>query len=89
MKNSKGQIFQYINSPRHVVLATPVISLLAAVTAACEPEHYYAFCDEQDANGWKLVNVERDSEGYIMACTYTSPDGRQSYTPRCSQHGCD
>lgn len=68
-----------------------VIAMTALVIlSGCErkPEHYYVFCDGQDGNGWKLTDTEK-RDGYLIACTYQSPDRSQSYTARCNDNGCD
>lgn len=65
---------------------------VAATLGACQPSkpaHYYVLCDDQDYNGWTLVDFEKDDAGYLMACTYQSPDRQQSYTSRCQPEGCD
>jgi hypothetical protein len=66
-----------------------VLLLLVAV-AACDrkPAHYYVLCEGLDGAGWHLVGTEYE-EGYLMACTYQSPDKRNIYTVRCSDRGCD
>ena len=64
---------------------------LATLLLGCQPAkpaHYYVLCEGKDYNGWDLVNTEREN-GYLMACTYQSPDKRQSYTSRCRENGCD
>lgn len=53
------------------------------------PKHYYVLCEERDGAGWRLIDHRRDSKGYILACTYQSPDRQQSYTVRCGESGCD
>ena len=53
-----------------------------------KPEHYYVLCDGKDRNNWSLIDTESDN-GYLMACTYQSPDRKQSYTVRCNSNGCD
>lgn len=65
---------------------------IAAVLGACgdgAPAHYYVLCENKDANGWLLIDHQRDDKGYILACTYQSPDRRQAYTARCTARGCD
>jgi major membrane immunogen (membrane-anchored lipoprotein) len=63
---------------------------IALPIAGCDvkPEHYYVMCDNVDARGWKLVNIERQ-DGYLMSCTYQSPDRKFSETLRCTDRGCD
>lgn len=53
------------------------------------PEHYYVLCEDVDGAGWRLIDHQRDSKGYIMSCTYQSPDKQQSRTARCTSSGCD
>jgi hypothetical protein len=53
------------------------------------PEHYYVLCENVDGAGWRLIDHQRDSKGYILSCTYQSPDKRQSRTARCTSNGCD
>ena len=53
------------------------------------PEHYYVLCEEQDYEGWVLIDVFKDDGGYILSCTYRSPDRSLSYTVSCSSTGCD
>lgn len=53
------------------------------------PKHYYVLCEDRDASGWSLIDQQRDSNGYILACTYRSPDRQRSYTVRCRETGCD
>jgi hypothetical protein len=69
------------------------LTLLFTVTLVllgCErkPEHYFVFCEGKDANGWNLIGTEYDG-GYLIACTYQSPDRQQLYTARCRDTGCD
>lgn len=64
----------------------------AALVMGCQPAkpaHYYVLCEGSDGRGWTLTNVEKDAQGFIMACTYTSPDKRQWETLRCRETGCD
>lgn len=53
-----------------------------------KPPHYLVLCDARDGSGWSLINTEK-SNGYIMACTYQSPDLSRSYTRRCDSDGCN
>lgn len=64
---------------------------LASLLASCsgKPSHYYVFCEDLDGNGWRLIDYEKDANGYLMACTYQSPDRQQMYTARCREQGCD
>lgn len=66
----------------------PLLALLLMV-AACDgkPAHYYVLCEAKDGNGWNLVGTEYQ-DGYLMACTYQSPDKEQAYTVRCTDQGC-
>ncbi|MBN9345016.1 MAG: hypothetical protein J0I48_02275 [Devosia sp.] len=75
-----------------LVRGAVLIAALAFALAGCaggKPAHYYVFCEDKDGAGWKLVGVEKDAQGYLMACTYQSPDKSQSYTVRCRDTGCD
>lgn len=70
---------------------------LAALTSAAvllsgcgdsAPKHYYVMCDGKDARGWALISTTRD-RGYLVSCTYQSPDKSQAYTVSCRAEGCD
>lgn len=63
--------------------------LLLAGCGDGKPKHYYVLCEDRDASGWRLINHQRDANGFILACTYQSPDQRQAYTARCTSEGCD
>lgn len=63
--------------------------LLLAACGDGKPKHYYVLCEDRDASGWRLIDHQRDANGYILACTYQSPDRRQAYTARCTAAGCD
>jgi hypothetical protein len=68
------------------------IFLAVAALGGCgdgAPEHYYVLCEEVDGGGWRLINHQRDSKGYILACTYQSPDQQQVKVLRCGPDGCD
>ncbi|WP_417434342.1 hypothetical protein [Hoeflea sp.] len=52
-----------------------------------KPKHYLVLCDGDDGNGWQLTDTLK-KDGYLLACIYTSRDGRQSYTTRCDNDGC-
>lgn len=65
-----------------------LVALLVLSGCDNEPEHYYALCDSKDYNGWNLINTEYE-DGYLMACTYQSPDREEAYTVRCRETGCD
>lgn len=67
-------------------------ALVALALIGCtdsKPAHYYVWCEEKDASGWLLIDWEEDPQGYLLACTYQSPDKRQMYTARCTDQGCD
>jgi hypothetical protein len=70
--------------------AAVLIALAGAVLAGCEkkPPPHYVLCDDRDGNGWRLVDIERNPDGYLIACTYQSPDGRGRYTSRCGASSC-
>ena len=53
-----------------------------------KPEHYYVWCDNKDSRGWNLTDTE-SREGFLIACSYQSPDKKQSYTVRCNSEGCE
>ncbi len=69
-------------------LAAIVLCVVLAACSSGKPAHYYVLCEGKDYNGWELINIEREN-GYLMACTYQSPDRRQVYTARCRPSGCD
>lgn len=52
-----------------------------------KPPHYLVVCDENDANGWELMNVV-EKNGYIKSCTHSSPDRERHYTRSCDEDGC-
>jgi hypothetical protein len=64
------------------------IAAIAMSACSSKPKHYYVLCEGQDPRGWNLVGTESD-QGYLIACTYQSPDKVQSYTVRCNNDGCD
>ena len=68
--------------------AAMAVSLSAAGCWDSKPAHYYVFCEGNDGNGWDLVDTESEN-GYLMACSYRSPDKKQMYTARCDADGCD
>jgi len=72
------------------LIARAIVVLCCLVLAGCssKPAHYYVLCEGKDYNGWNLIATE-SRDGYLMACTYTSPDRSQSYTTRCRDDGCD
>lgn len=67
-----------------------LVAVAFLALAGCErkPAHYYVLCEGKDYNGWNLIDTEYD-DGYLVACTYQSPDRQQSYTARCRPNGCD
>ena len=70
----------------------PAALLSLLLLSACdsgEPAHYYVLCQGTDFRGWKLISVYRDDQGYILSCTYQSPDKEQTYTVSCRSDGCD
>jgi len=69
-----------------------LLVLLSGFLVACgddAPEHYYALCEDKDGAGWQLIDSELDEKGYLIACTYESPDRQSVYTARCRSDGCD
>lgn len=69
-----------------------VVSVLAwgaLITSGCnqKPPHYLVVCDEKDARSWELISVV-EKNGYIMSCTYRSPDRDEQYTRACDESGC-
>lgn len=69
-----------------------VMVLAALVLSGCaesKPAHYYVWCDDRDGNSWTLIDWEENEQGYVLTCTYQSPDKQQSYTARCTDSGCD
>jgi hypothetical protein len=68
-----------------------IIAMTALVVlSGCErkPENYYVWCEGRDGNGWNLIDTEK-RDGYLISCTYQSPDRSQIYTARCNDDGCD
>lgn len=66
--------------------------VLAIALAGCsdgKPPHYYVLCEASDSNGWRLVASYKNEAGYLLSCTYQSPDQRQTYTATCRASGCD
>lgn len=66
------------------------IACISLMVTACneKPPHYLVLCDEKDGNQWTLVDVVKKN-GYIMSCTYRSPDQSQRYTRACDSEGCN
>ena len=52
-----------------------------------KPEHYYVLCEDLDGAGWRLIDTEY-REGYLISCTYQSPDRLQVREDRCTPEGC-
>jgi hypothetical protein len=67
-----------------------LLSTLSFALMGCDdkPEHYYVWCDNEDTNGWNLIDTE-SKDGFLIACSYQSPDRKQSYTVRCNSNGCE
>jgi hypothetical protein len=60
------------------------------VLAGCwdsKPKHYFVLCESKDRNGWALIDAVK-KDGYLISCTYQSPDKRGIYTSRCDNDGC-
>lgn len=53
-----------------------------------KPKHYYVLCEAKDWNGWDLVYTEK-RDGYLIGCTYQSPDRKQTRIAQCDDSGCD
>jgi hypothetical protein len=66
-----------------------VVAAMASGCGESEPKHYFALCEEKDGRGWTPIDAEKDKRGYLMACTYQSPDKQQVETLRCRKDGCD
>ena len=64
-------------------------ALAAILVSGCDnkPAHYLVLCDQKDGQGWELIDYVKQ-DGYLMSCTYQSPDKAQSYTNRCDAEGC-
>jgi len=60
-----------------------------AMVAGCDnkPKHYFVLCEGKDMNGWNLIDTVK-KDGYLLSCTYQSPDMQQAYTNRCDDNGC-
>ena len=67
-----------------------VVAVLAVCLAGCNPKpaHYLVLCDAKDTNDWMLIDTVKEN-GYIMSCTYQSPDKSQTYTRKCDSDGCN
>lgn len=77
------------NGPLHHILKIATFVAFAAL-AGCDntPEHYYVLCDATDGMGWSLIDTTSEN-GYLMSCTYQSPDRQHVRTDRCTSDGCD
>lgn len=64
-----------------------IVGLLAIVGCDKKPNHYLVTCDQKDYNGWELTNFVK-KDGYLLSCTYTSPDKTQWYMNTCDNTGC-
>jgi len=62
---------------------------LAGCGGPKKPPHYYVLCEDVDGAGWKLIDYEKDEQGYLMSCTYQSPDRRSVRIDSCRADGCD
>lgn len=63
-------------------------SLFIVACSDQKPEHYYVMCTDT-SDGWKLVDSRKDENGYLIACTFQSPDKSQVRTDVCTSTGCD
>lgn len=65
------------------------VAISGALLAGCDnkPKHYLVLCDATDGSGWKLID-SRKRDGYLMSCTYQSPDNTGRYTRQCDDNGC-
>lgn len=52
-----------------------------------KPKHYFVLCEQRDRNGWILIDFVK-KDGYLISCTYQSPNGGGIYTSRCDDNGC-
>lgn len=77
-----------MTTPAKLLILAALVSLALAGCGEQKPAHYYVFCDGKDRNGWELIGTESD-KGFLLACTYQSPDKKQVYTVRCRESGCD
>lgn len=66
--------------------------LLFAIVAfaGCDnkPAHYLVLCDEKDGQEWTLIDTIK-KDGYIISCTYQSPDKLNIYARVCDSSGCN
>lgn len=69
---------------RIVILAVCAFALIGCDN---KPKHYFVMCEATDTNGWKLVD-SKQQDGYLVSCTYQSPDRQNGYTSRCDDNGC-
>ena len=65
-----------------------LIFVLALVGCDDKPSHYLVMCDQKDGQGWSLIDTV-SKNGYIMSCTYQSPDRMNSYSRVCDSSGCN
>jgi len=62
--------------------------LLALAGCDNKPKHYLVLCDAKDSNDWQLIDSQK-KDGYLISCTYQSPDKQGMYTRRCDNNGCN
>jgi len=62
--------------------------VLALTGCDQKPAHYLVLCDQKDGQGWQLIDAVKKN-GYIMSCTYQSPDKLASYSRVCDNSGCN
>lgn len=74
---------------RRTLLAAAMFSAVSLLSSCDQkPPHYLVLCDQKDGNGWDLTDVKKQG-GYIISCSFTSPDKSQSYTRACDADGCN
>lgn len=64
-----------------------LILALALVACDSKPSRYLVICDAMDENKWTLIDVVK-KDGYIISCTYQSPDRKSYYKHICDSGGC-
>lgn len=69
-------------------LLLPVVLLILSVACSKKAPPHYIFCDGRDQAGWLLISTSHDDDGYLISCTYQSPDKKQAYTVSCGRDGC-
>lgn len=74
---------------KNIILSAILFAPMSLQSCDSKPDHYLVQCDQKDGMGWELTDVEKNDDGYILACTYTSPDKSNSYTRRCTSDGCN